>query len=234
VNINRMEKLNKNFFNPHRKELIGWFERNAPSLGELYQGAIFLLCDESFPGRSRLIAHAVREIKNRLPDAISGEQHQSNLEYVKRLDKIAEVWKKEKLPIFDIFPISGSVENPPTSPDFSIPAQIFLMISKLIKEHIETREKSIEKAFKLFVIIAPENQEEMDSIYPIVLKWKRITDWFVRQCHKWETFEKDINHKELNDNFEIFETILLSLVRSFFKTTEDLDELLEETNNRTS
>jgi len=40
-----------------RLELRAWFQRNAFSLGELYEGALRMLFDSQFPGRTRFVAH---------------------------------------------------------------------------------------------------------------------------------------------------------------------------------
>ena len=53
-----------------RLELLAWLRRNAPSLAELYEGAVLLLQNRP-PAHVRLIAHSVREIRNRLPDYVS-------------------------------------------------------------------------------------------------------------------------------------------------------------------
>jgi hypothetical protein len=76
-----------------RKGLHEWFCRNAPPLGELYYASLIMIYDGNFPGRKRLIAHAVREIKNRLPDVICGVVG-GRIEYVNRLDELCEQWTK--------------------------------------------------------------------------------------------------------------------------------------------
>jgi hypothetical protein len=48
---------------PRRRELREWLRRNAPSLAELYEGAVSLLFDVPIPGYTRFVAHAVREIR---------------------------------------------------------------------------------------------------------------------------------------------------------------------------
>ena len=60
---------------PRRVDLRSWLQRNAPSLGELYVGAVLLVFGRPIPGRVRFVAHAVREIRNRLPDVVSRDPH---------------------------------------------------------------------------------------------------------------------------------------------------------------
>ena len=47
-----------------------------------------MLYESSLPGRTRFISHAVREIRNRLPDAFGGGTRSQRLDYTKRLDAI--------------------------------------------------------------------------------------------------------------------------------------------------
>jgi hypothetical protein len=67
--------------------------RNAPSLAELYEGAALLIFEVPLPGHARFVAHAVREIRNRLPFVISGSKSSGNLDYKGRMDQIIERWK---------------------------------------------------------------------------------------------------------------------------------------------
>lgn len=68
-----------------RQELRAWFQRNAPSLGELYEGALRMFFAPEFPGRVRFVAHAVREIRNRLPDAIAGPKIGGTFQWINKL-----------------------------------------------------------------------------------------------------------------------------------------------------
>ena len=61
------------WWQPERSALLGWLENNAPALAPLYSGALALAKLDSFPGRAHFIAHAIREIRNRLPGAIGLE-----------------------------------------------------------------------------------------------------------------------------------------------------------------
>lgn len=78
----------------NRRELLEWLGRNAPSLAELYEGAVSLLYGSQIPGFSRFISHAVREVRNRLPGVISGTISTGRLDYKGRMDQIANAAKK--------------------------------------------------------------------------------------------------------------------------------------------
>jgi hypothetical protein len=63
-----------------RLAILEWLESAAPSLAELYQGAVQLLDDPGFPGRLRFIAHGVRDVRNRLPDVVAGFERPARFE----------------------------------------------------------------------------------------------------------------------------------------------------------
>jgi hypothetical protein len=77
-----------------RLELKAWMAREAPSLSELYEGAVCLLFEKRLPGYTRFVAHAVREIRNRLPDMLSASQPVKQLHYKNRLDAISTAGKR--------------------------------------------------------------------------------------------------------------------------------------------
>ncbi len=58
--------------------------REAPSLSELYEGAVCLLFENRLAGYTRFVGHAVREIRNRLPDAVSESQSAKQPSYKTR------------------------------------------------------------------------------------------------------------------------------------------------------
>lgn len=64
-----------------RLQLLDWFRRSAPQLAQVYAGAVTMASDGDFPGRVVFVWHAIREIRNRLPDALAGEVASSSLEY---------------------------------------------------------------------------------------------------------------------------------------------------------
>src|SRR5437879_13040955 len=96
------------YWTPLRERVAKWLDELAPSLGELYRGALELV-QTAVPGRVRFICHAVREIRNRLPDALSGEER-GRIEYPDLTRSIAKEWEKAGLSL-------DSVLTPPSSPE---------------------------------------------------------------------------------------------------------------------
>jgi len=209
----------------YRKELRAWFGRNAPSLGELYEGALRILFSEiPFPGRVRFVAHAVREIRNRLPDVIVGTKQNQSLQYKNRLDQLSKKWEKIATPMV-------SEENKiPKTQSVSIPYDVYQEIDRLVKDHNKSRETPRAAAKRLYEAIDPKNQEDEATLGPRIDHWLGITEWFVAKVHDSGSTDDECDLQELKDKFEAFEKALLAMVMEFFKTTEELDEILEEAN----
>ena len=61
------------WWTPERAALHRWLEDIASHLAPVYLGGLRMAMDESFPGRVHFVAHAIREIRNRIRDVFAGE-----------------------------------------------------------------------------------------------------------------------------------------------------------------
>jgi len=215
-----------------RKDLRSWFTRNAPSLGELYEGALRILFSEiPFPGHVRFVAHAVREIRNRLPDVIAGPTQRPHVQYKNRMDQLCKEWEKWNLPTDGSLPISVSEgESLPGARDIPIPVSVYLEVARLVRDHKGARETRRDAARRLFEAIDPNNQMAEALLRPRIDHWIEVTEWFVARAHDNGATNDQIDSEELKNRFEVFEKALSAMVREFFKTVEELDEILEEAN----
>lgn len=213
-----------------RLEIYSWFQRNAPSLGELYAGALKMVYEDNFPGRTRFIAHAVREIRNRLPDVICGVRGEPSFQWKNRLDALVSAWQKSGFPLDGSIPVNLSENHSLPSHLVPFPIKLLEKFARLLHDHNNTREKPEEAAIRLFHGTSPESIEFIDSMRPVVRQWLDVTDWFVSKAHDGGRGDGDINLSEFQKKFEIFEITLGGLLRGFFEPLEDLDEILEETN----
>jgi len=212
-----------------RLEIKEWLYKHYPSLGELYEGAVNLLFNgdhnNNFPGASRFVSHAVREIINNLPNYILGRTSKP-LQYVNYLDDILEKWENSSIPLEDRFDSSREDE-------VCLPYHVFRRIQKLLRKHKESRLKRKDVIANFIMILAPENREFIDQLRPSFLKWIELSNYFIKFVHDSQKTDKEILTEEFLRHFELFEDILYSLIGSFFTTTEELDAILEETNTRT-
>jgi hypothetical protein len=213
------------YWTPRRHEIKHWMQRNAPSLAELYEGAVILLDDKPLPGRVRFIAHAVREIRNRLPDTISGPTKKQRLDYTSRLDDIAKHPGVQTL-ITDL-----SDTTIPATTTITIDRTLAKKIGKLLNDHRKTRAKPLDAARRLFQGLAPENTPLRDTLTPVLQQWLTITKWFVDRAHDAGHTDNYYPEQELRHQFTILESTLNALITPFFDTLEDLDAILEQANN---
>ena len=213
------------YMTPQRDELLIWFQRNAPSLGELYEGALKIIYADNFPGKTRFVAHAVREIRNRLPDVIEGTQSK-RFDWKNRLDDLSRKWRNAGFGS-DLF----ETKEIPKSPEVPIPRNLFVRISDLINEHEAARERPYEAAERLYTIIDPKNEPLRDTLRPIIEQWLEVTGLFVRRAHDSGKTDVDQNWKELKENLEHFEILLIAIIGKFFERLEEIDEILEEANS---
>ena len=215
-------------WNDARKEISDWFRRYAPSLGELYEGALKMIYAENFSGRTRFVAHSVREIKNGLPRAFGGPK--GRCDYSTHIEKIKQDCLNAGLTMDRILPITNpTMEQPPD--DILVPRNLWQKITTLIKDHDEARERPSKAATRLFETIAPNNNNAGDILHPIIMQWLTVTDWFMQKAHDSGRPDNEIDNAEFQQKFFLFEQMLKALVSSFYNTTGELDETLEDTNS---
>ncbi len=225
------EYLLEAYWTAPRQELRAWFRRNAPSLGELYEGALRMLFTGEFPGRTRFVAHAVREIYNQLPKVIVGPKKSVAVQYKNEFDQITKYWREAGFPLDGGSNVKVTAAQDALSIDVPIPRMLWNKMALLVKNHVEAREKPIEAATRLFEGIAPENKALRVTLRPIINQWDEVTKLFVKTVHDSGDRDSDTDGNEFLRNFEIFEMTLCALVRGFFKTVEGLDEILEDANS---
>ncbi len=176
------------------------------------------------------MSHAVREIRNRLPDVFASATKSRRVEYVESLDTIAEMWSRADLstevPLPDpTLPTDGDrTESTPVA----IPRMLFGRIAELIAAHTASREKPFDAARRLFEAVAPENQRVAAHLRPVVDHWLSTTQWFVKRVH--DNGRVDTEADELAKRFEQFEATLQSLTREYYRGEEALDEILLDAN----
>jgi len=227
-----------------RLKILEWLQEQAPSVAQLYEGAVCLMFEQPkpIPGKLRFVSHAVREIRNRLLDDTSSGNSHKRLDYRKEVDKLVEIWQDCGFSLTQTVPdsqMNSSGNLPPLSPDIPIPRQLFLAIQQLLQQHIEVRLSNKKKAIRFFEICIPAEQSYPKALRPIANHWWDVTEWFMAQTHdkgKVDTVEANRNEQELQSKFELFESFLIECARaqSFYSTTDKLDDILEDTNSRTS
>jgi hypothetical protein len=145
---------NETYWNSRRRELESWLARYSPDLVDLYRGALQILFQPEFPGRLRFVSHAVREIRNRVPDLITGTKPK-HVEYRNICDGILKQWTRAALPLDGTVPASVPTANASTA-SVGIPKQIYVQIARLMKEHFDGRETNKQRAKRMYQALIPE------------------------------------------------------------------------------
>lgn len=221
------------YLNPTRNELLSWFERQAPTLGELYHGCLKILySDCRIPGWVRFVSHGIREIRNRLPHDVAGIEKDRRYDSTLQLKKISALWDEHSFTIDGTPPVTLKNNDEPENANIHISFELYKKISMLIGDHKRVSMKNKEKATKLFNFMTGE-ETAIESNDPIIHHWWNTTEYFLKYTHESSHFiENSSSRKEFYKKFETFEFVLSGLVKKFYKTTEDLDAILAETNKR--
>lgn len=225
---------NSQIWTPPRVELREALFKIAPYLAELYEGAVLLLCECAVPGRGRLIAHAVREIANALPERVTGQSFPKRFDPTNHLDDLVAEWSRAGL-----FP-NGSpaiqeeaeMESIRDKGSTRLPRKLFDKIAKLVKLHGQSRTSSADKAVELFKACDPQNPNHVELLMPVLKQWLDVVRWFVGLVHDRSRLDDEILQGKFPAQFEVFETGLRAMTTDFFGTiSEELDEILENANS---
>lgn len=215
-----------------QQTILGWFQRNAPSLGELYKGSLRLLYDDQLPGYTRFVAHAVREIRNRLPEYLAGFKGGKRLDYRLRIEQLKKKWTTLSPLKNDVAGTSQETAEPSDdSQTIPIPIDIVREIGELIDDHLAVSEKRKDAAKSLFKAASIAGIDQAFPLGPSVDMWLDVTDWFMNLVHDGGKVDEDIGLDQTRKKFNQFEGMINSLVGYFYSTTDTLDEILQEANN---
>lgn len=179
-----------------RRRILRWLEAKAPALAPVYDGAVRMTQEPEFPGRVHFVAHAIREIMNRLPDAIdNGGKSFHRTNYTALVNNIDNCWKEGK---------------PPT-------ADCRKEVEVLLQEHQTIDTKNRDKAQKLYRTFT---QSEPSS--QTIETWTQTRKSSEKRVHVRNKPMNSSDDKEIVETFEELEKILQSLLSRLY---EDVDEL---------
>lgn len=223
---------NGNYWTHARLELAEWLRLYAPSLSELYRAALQLLYGTPVPGRFVLVSHAVREIRNRLPERVSGLMGEGRLDYTSRVASIAEQWEREGLGMTGDLPLTppaiGAEPSASDGSNSSLPPQIVTLIAKLVNDHARAHTRTSESARRLFAA-ATGSGEPIPA--PVVKQWVQTTNWFMGHAHDSGKVDDDFDEELFLSRFRLFEESLFAVSRPFFPNLDELDAILADTHS---
>jgi hypothetical protein len=206
-----------------RRVVLEWLQERAPSLAELYDSVLALMFDDRrLRARVRLVAHCVREIISRLPEAVSASVTK-RVEYRVLVERVAAVW-----PAAD--PTMLVAETPESPEEVLIPRAAYLAVNALTTEHASSQPMEL----KLRALFGAGDGAAAGLTQPAVKGFKKVYDWFVKQAHDRGELDAALcTEEELQRHFDTFERGLYTLSGEWVEVQEHVDELLDEANKRT-
>jgi len=111
--------------------------------------------DPAFPGRVWFVAHALRDIRNRLPNAIAGPVKGSKTEYSNLAATVTSCWIEDGLPGDGSSPLAGGSEPSPEGPErIEVSAALVAAVGALVAGHLAIGPRKEEGARRLFAAVA--------------------------------------------------------------------------------
>lgn len=209
---------------PQRLELLQWFRKAAPGLAEAYAAAVELSEKEPFPGISQFLAHALRDIMNRLPDAVAAKAEW--MDASRALDRVRVSWVRAGLPLSAT--LQEDAGDTPPVPDVPIPRELYGEIQDVLREHGKASERSEESARRVFRILLPPGA----AVSPVVTKeWIHVRKWAASKAHFNHAAPRDTDWNECRSRLGQLETLMRGLIGPFFAISRELDEILEAANS---
>ena len=211
-----------------RLRLRDWLERTAPQLAQVYGGAVTMAFDPDFPGRVVFVWHAMREIRNRLPDAVAGEVDSSSLEYGDLADSIRRCWIKDDLRNDgEIVPTDPSEPSASGPARYEISRELLVAVGRLVGGHAAIAVRNEANAQRLFDAVA---RSAVPVPAYVVQTWRAGG----RKAHKLAHVQnKPVDPDDeaaLESEFAAFEATLMAIANRSYENMDDLDEILGSAN----
>ena len=186
----------------------------------LHSAAVLLECDAiGDVARLRLVAHCVREIRNRL--LLQGvSEHKSRLDYRDRVAEIARQLGPE-------WPAPASGEQwEDEHAEVSIPLPAATALRDLLIEHEEVSVLNRDRARRAFHYHLDTDDPSVDAVAD---RWFDTGEWFVQRAHDGDGDVGD-DCARVNEQFELFLAGLTSLVAGFFEIKREIDDIVDAAN----
>jgi len=185
-----------------------------------------MVFDRDFPGRVVFVWHAMREFRNRLPDAVAGEVDASSIQYGDLAGEVRRCW------IDDGWPDDGVVAlNEPSEPSaggperYEVSRELLLAAGGLVAGHAAIEDRNQANAQRLFEAVA-------GSAAPayVVGAWTRGGRKAHKLAHVRNKPANPDDEASLESDFAAFEATLLAIANRSYENMDDLDEILGSAN----
>ena len=175
------------------------------------------------PGRVPLVAHCVREIRNRLPDALLGPVANSRTEYSELASAIHARWVEDGWPPDGVArPAAGAEPSSagPIRPEVS--PELLRAVGDLVVGHVAASENYRGRAGRVLEVVggaAPPNY--------VVQAWVQGSKWAVKLAHVRTTPLPAEHEVDLASKFLVFEQALMVISNRSYENMDALDEILD-------
>ena len=185
-----------------------------------------MAANHEFPGRVVFVWHAIREIRNRLPDSLAGEVASSYVQYGDLASDVWHCWVDDGWPEDGSLALAEQSEPSASGPErYEVSRRVLVAVANLVAGHFTAGRRTQANAERLFEAVA-------GTAVPayVVSTWMRGG----RKAHKLaHVHNKPVDPKEeesLASDFAIFERALMAIAKRSYENLDDLDEILGSAN----
>ena len=214
-----------------RLETVRWLRDKAPPLADVYEGAVELSYGHRVPGWTRFVCHAMREIGNRLSETIVGPAARTKTDARHAVSTLAEAWLGAGYSA-DGVPPGHTVTGVrlPTNATIPVSLHIVQIAADIVRDHELGCDSRRNAADQLFRELTPEREHDRARLRFLADEWHKIMRWAVGRAHVSSKGNNEPAPDLCQERFEVFQTILGSLVCDFFTSAGEIDEILEAAN----
>jgi len=208
--------------NQNQQRVYDWLndDLSLPVFAEAYKGAAILI-NQRPAGYVSFVAHAGRDLMNRLASTVSGIKSE-RVQYQQHIDKLQNNWRDE-------WRLSNELSPDVAEKGHLIPIDVCQRISTLIDEHKSGRMRSSEADGLFFSTFL--DYSDRDKIPDNFLaEWKAAKDWFLGHAHLRDKPFRAETDNDLVNHFNCLDGYLYIAASSQYDRLKDLNEILDATN----
>ena len=208
--------------NQEQQRVYDWLngELRLSVFAEAYKGAVILISKKP-PGYVSFVAHAGRDLINRLASTVAGVKSKQ-VQYQQHIDKLQDDWQDE-------WSFSADLSPEVIGKGHLIPTQVCQRISTLIDEHESGRIRSSEADGLFFsTFLDYSDRERIPDNF--LSEWKSAKQWFLGHAHLRKKPFRAETDDDLAKHFKCLEGYLYIAATSQYERLKALNEILEATN----
>ncbi len=203
-----------------QQQIFNWMNDilHLPVYADAYKGAVCML-EQKAPGYVTFVSHTGRDMLNSLPQTIAGITN-PRVQYVDLVNKLQNNWQ-------DNWRGQGLTSSQPDEIGPTIPYDVCEMVTELIKEHEEGRQRSEEKGeFFLNTLLDSSDRDKISNLE----KWKEARKFFVKCAHLREKRFSLETLSQVEEYFRVLDDFLNIAATRAYSQIRSMDAILEQAN----